>query len=150
MAKGFSFSAWHLSAIVSSRVHRSQPSSSVFEHGSAADGKSSDLDEGCGLQKVFCIVPHRVRTVLEGLWKLGRNGIRLSRPWKSVKTEWSLWKFVNFAIFRVLGKTYQLICQKLHFPRPNSSLNKTVCCAKSERTHLSVLTSATVRVAPLY
>ena len=72
-------------------------------------------------------LPH---TVLEHLWKLGRNGICLSRPWKSVKTEWSLWKFVNFAIFRVLGKTYQLICQKLHFPRQNSSLNKTVCCAK--------------------
>ena len=38
---------------------------------------------------------YRVRTVFEGLWKFGENGIRFSRPWKSVKTEWCLWKFVN-------------------------------------------------------
>ena len=35
-----------------------------------------------------------------------------------------LWKFVNFVVFRSLGKNYQLISQKLHFPRPNSSLKK--------------------------
>ena len=28
------------------------------------------------------------------LW-FGENGISFSRPWKSVKTEWCLWKFVN-------------------------------------------------------
>ena len=55
-------------------------------------------------------------------WKFGKNGISFSRPWKSMKTEWGLWKFVNFVVFRALGKNYQLIRQKLHFPRPNSSL----------------------------
>ena len=97
-----------------------------------------------------------VRTVFGGLWKFGANGMIFSRPWKSVKTEWGLWKFV---VFRVLGKNYQLISQKLHFPRPNSrffffKLNIT---AKSPRTHfLSVLTDrvcwplAIVRVTPLY
>ena len=56
----------------------------------------------------------------------------------------------------VLGKNYQLISQKLHFPRPNSSLNKTKRNAVRNHNHfLSVLTdrvcqpSATVRVAPL-
>ena len=74
--------------------------------------------------------------------KFGKNGISFSRPWKCVKTEWGLWKFVNFVVFRALGKNYQLISQKLHFPRPNSSLNKTKNgCAMSERMHfLSVLT----------
>ena len=47
---------------------------------------------------------NRVRTVFEGLWKFGENGIHFSRPWKSVKTEGGLWKFVNFVVFRVLGK----------------------------------------------
>ena len=37
----------------------------------------------------------RVRTFFEGLWKFGENGISFSRPWKSVKTEWCLCKFVN-------------------------------------------------------
>ena len=85
------------------------------------------------------------------------NGISFSRPSKSVKIEWGLWRFVNFVVFRAVGKNYQLISQKLHFPRPNSSLNKNICRAKSERTQfLSVLTdrvhrpSAAVRVAPLY
>ena len=42
---------------------------------------------------------------------------------------------------RALGKHYQLISQKLHFPRPNSSLNKNNCHVKSERVYfLSVLT----------
>ena len=57
---------------------------------------------------------------------------------------------VNFVEFRVLGKNYQLISQKLHFPRPNS-------VEKSQRIHfLSVSTErvcrplATVRVVPLY
>ena len=102
----------------------------------------------------FVFVFDWVRMVFEGLWKIGENGICFSRPWKSVKTDWGLWKFV---IFRALEKTYQLISQKLHFPRPNSRLNKTICHAKSERTlFLSVLTdrvrqpSAPVRVAPLY
>ena len=63
----------------------------------------------------------RVRMVFEGLWKFWKNGIRFSSPWKSVKTEWGLWKVVNFVVFTVLGKNYQLISQKLHFPRPNSS-----------------------------
>ena len=67
-----------------------------------------------------------------------------------------VWKFVNFVVFRALGKNYQLSSQKLHFPRLNSSV-KTNCCAKSKRTHfLSILTdrvhrpSATARVMPLY
>lgn len=72
----------------------------------------------------FVFVFNRICTVFECLWKLRENEIRFSRPWKSVKTEWGLWKFV---IFRALGKIYQL--------RPNSSLNKTICHAKSERTH---------------
>ena len=66
-------------------------------------------------------------------------------------------KVCEFVVFRALGKNYQLISQKLHFPRLNSSLNKKNCRAKSERTHfLSVLTdrvhwpSAIVRVTPLY
>ena len=65
----------------------------------------------------------------QGLWKRGENGMSFSRPWKSVKTEWGLWKFVNF-VFRALGKNCQFIGQKLHSLRPNSSLNKKDCCAK--------------------
>ena len=64
----------------------------------------------------------RVRMIFEGLWKFGENGIHFSRPWKFGKTEWGLWKFVSFVVFRALGTNYQLISQKLHFPRPNSSL----------------------------
>ena len=102
----------------------------------------------------------RVRTVFEGLWKFRKNGISFSRPWKSVKTEWGLWKFVNFVVFRALGKKFQLISQKLHFPRPNSSFKKIFkknCRAKSQRMYFqSVLTDkvyqplATVRVVPIY
>ena len=47
---------------------------------------------------------YRVRTVFEGLWKFRKNGISFSTPWKSVKTEWCLWKFVNFVVFGALGK----------------------------------------------
>ena len=92
-----------------------------------------------GVHSLVWKLTHRVRAVFEGLGKFGENGISLSRPWKSVKTEWGLWKFVNFVDFRAPGETYQRISQKLHFPRPNSSffLNR----AKSQRTHfLSVLT----------
>ena len=46
-----------------------------------------------------------------GNWKMGW-------PFQGIV---SLWKFVNFVVFRALGKNYQLICQKLHFPRLNSS-----------------------------
>ena len=84
-----------------------------------------------------------------------KNGISFSRPWKFVKIEGGLWRFVNFVVFRALGKNYQLISRKLHFPRPNSSLNKNICHVKSKRMHfLSVLTdrvhrpSATVRLHP--
>ena len=71
--------------------------------------------------------------------------------------EWGLRKFVNFVVFRALGKNYQLISQKLHFPRLNSSFKKNIHSAKSQRTHfLSVLTDgvcrplAIVGVTPLY
>ena len=74
----------------------------------------------------------RVRTVFEGLWKFRKNGISFSRPCKSVETEWGLWKFVNFVVFRALGKNYQLISQKLHFPRPNSSLFFLMPCKITE------------------
>ena len=37
-----------------------------------------------------------------------------------MKTERGLLKFVNFMVFRVVGKNCQFISQKLHFPRPNS------------------------------
>ena len=67
---------------------------------------------------------------------------------------------VNFVVFRALGKNYQLISQKLHFPRPKSSLKKNIlknCRAKSQRMYFqSVLTDkvhqplSTVRVVPLY
>ena len=73
---------------------------------------------------VTCVVfvwPDRVRTVFEGLWKFRKNGISFSRPCKSVKTEWGLWKFVNFVVFRVLEKNCQLVSHKLHFLRQNSS-----------------------------
>ena len=60
-------------------------------------------------------------------------------------------------VFKVLGKNCQLISQKLHFPRPNSSCCFLNHCVKSQKTHLlSVLTdrvcwpSAIVRVTPLY
>ena len=43
-----------------------------------------------------------------------KNGMTFSRPWTSVKV-------CEFVVFRALGKNYQLIGQKLHFPRPNSS-----------------------------
>ena len=68
-------------------------------------------------------VHHNFPTAPE-LWKFGENEISFSRPWKSVKTLWGLWKFVNFVVFRALGENYQLISQKLHFPRPNSSSKK--------------------------
>ena len=51
---------------------------------------------------------------LHSLWNCGKNAIRFSRPW-------GLWKFVNFGVFRALGKNYQPISQKLHFPRLNST-----------------------------
>ena len=101
------------------------------------------------------------RTLLKRSLKVLQNGIRLSlfqgrESWKSGKTAWGLGKFVNFVVFRVLGKNYQLISQKLHFPRPNSSLKKN-CRVKSQRLHFpSVRTdwvrrpSPTVKVAPLY
>ena len=68
--------------------------------------------------------------------------------WRSLKV-WGKWDklfkalkvcenwvgFVNFVVFRALGENYQLISQKLHFPRLNSSLNKKHCRAKSKRTH---------------
>ena len=38
---------------------------------------------------------YRVCMVFEGLWKFEKNGKSFSRPWKSVKTEWGLCKFVN-------------------------------------------------------
>ena len=52
------------------------------------------------------------------VFKIWGNGICFSRPWKSVKTEWRLWKFV---VFRVLGENYRLLSQKLHFPGLNRS-----------------------------
>ena len=45
--------------------------------------------------RIDCKHIYRVGTVFEGLWKFGENGISFSKPWKSVKTEWCLWKFVN-------------------------------------------------------
>ena len=66
-------------------------------------------------------------------------------------------KVCEFCGLQSTREKYQFIGKKLHFPRPDSSLNKNNCYMKSERTHfLSVLTdrvcqpSATVRVAPLY
>ena len=83
-----------------------------------------DAEQERLLSKATLFTINRVRTVFEGLWKFRKNGISFSRPWKSVKTEWGLWKFVNFVVFRALGKNYQLISQKLHFPRPNGSFKK--------------------------
>ena len=37
-------------------------------------------------------------------FKIWGKEVCFSRSWKSVKTEWDLWKFVNFVVFRVLGK----------------------------------------------
>ena len=90
--------------------------------------------------------------VFEGLWKLGGKlfkALTLSGVCES------LW---ICGLRKKLGKNCQLTSQKLHFPRPNSSLKKIKNgCAKSQRTHfLSVLTdrvhwpSAIVRVTPLY
>ena len=88
-------------------------------------------------------------------WALGNWKMRW--PFQGIV---SLWKFVNFVVFRALGKNYQLISQKLHFPRLNSSrcfLNKENCYVKSQRMHfLSILTdrvrwpSVTIRVASHY
>ena len=96
-----------------------------------------------------------------GLWrslKVWREkyGICFSRPWKSGKTEWGLWKFVNFVVFRVLGKNCQLISQKLHLPRLSSCFKKQKLLCEITTHFLSVLTdrvcwpTATVRVASLY
>ena len=69
-------------------------------------------------------------------WKFVENGISFSRPWKSVKTEWGLWKFV---VLRALGKNSQCVSQKLHFPRPNSSLkNKQTWPCKITKNALPV------------
>ena len=58
---------------------------------------------------------------------------------------------MNFVVFRVIRKNYQLISQKLHFPRPNSSKlflqNRHAKLVLTDRVHWS---SATIRVAPLY
>ena len=67
-------------------------------------------------------------------------------------------KVCGFCGLQSAGKNYWLISQKLHFPRPNSSLTKKkICCAKSQRIYFqSVLTdrvrqpSDTLRVAPFY
>ena len=79
------------------------------------------LGEVCWAKVILCICHNRNRQGLRGLWKFGKDGIHFSRPWKSVKTEWGLWKFVNFVVFRALGKNCQLISRKLHSPRLNSS-----------------------------
>ena len=51
---------------------------------------------------------------------------------------------MNFVVFRAPGKNYQLVSQKLHFPRPKSSYFLILFFnryAKSQRMHfLSVLT----------
>ena len=56
---------------------------------------------------------------------------------ESLKTEWGLWKFVNFVVFRALGKICQVISHKLHFPRLNSSFFVLFFnyCAKLQRMH---------------
>ena len=48
---------------------------------------------------------YRVCTVFETSGKMGYA----FQGFESVKTEWSLWKFVNFVLFRVLGKNCRLI-----------------------------------------
>ena len=55
-----------------------------------------------------CVIKQGSHSLWRSL-KFRENGISFSRPWKSVKTEWGLWKFVNFVVFRALGKKYQLI-----------------------------------------
>ena len=105
----------------------------------------------CALELFFYLYGW-VHTVFEGLWKFGKNGISFSRPWKSVKTVWSLWRFVNFVVFRALGKTISLLVRNC------ISQDQTVVFfkhAKSQRTHfLSVLTDRvhrpSVRDAPHY
>ena len=73
-----------------------------------------------------------------GLWRSLRVGKKyrtgFSRPWKSGKTEWGLWKFVSFVVFWALWKNYQLICQKLHFRRPDSRLKTIVMQSHKECT----------------
>ena len=105
-----------------------------------AVGNHMCLAKVCGDVRVTNLWDYRVHMVFIGLWKFGENGISFSRPWKSVKTEWGLRKFVNFVVFRALGKNFQLISQKLHFPRPNSSLNKTIAVQNQKEHFLSVLT----------
>ena len=106
-----------------------QPASLFSPYCSASCAFDSYDGSGCSSWSwhpgLFCVVAligidKSGFTVFEGLGKFGENGISFSRPWKSVKTEWGLWKFVNFVVFRALGKNDQLISQKQHFPRPNS------------------------------
>ena len=66
-----------------------------------------------------CVIKQGSHSLWRSL-KFRENGISFSRPWKSVKTEWGLWKFVNLWSSEK-GKNCQLSSQKLHFPRLNSS-----------------------------
>ena len=52
---------------------------------------------------------YRVHTVFEGLWKFGGNGISFSRPWKSVKTKWGLWRFVTVSYTHLTLPTNRLV-----------------------------------------
>ena len=44
---------------------------------------------------------------------------------ESLRNLSGVWKFVDFVVFRALGKNCQLTSQQLPFPRPNSSLKIT-------------------------
>ena len=78
-----------------------------------------------------------------GLWRSLRVWEKQDRLFEALEVlEWGLWKFVNFVVFRALGKNYQLISQKLHFPRPDSRLKCLKKNAESQRMYfLSVLTA---------
>ena len=111
-----SSSVWHLTQCSSVKGFKQPLSHSFFV--SLASGCEVDCQN-----KPTWQFPAGFAQSLKVLESLGKMGYAF-QGLESLKTEWGLWKFVNFVVFRALGKNYQLISQKLHFPRLNSSLTK--------------------------
>ena len=62
------------------------------------------------------------------LWKFQKNEISFSRPWEFVKTERGLLKFVNFVVFRALGKKLSAYKSETAFPKTEEYFKKKLSC----------------------
>ena len=78
-----------------------------------------------------CFCGHKATCLLTCLQTGFTWSLKVWEKWDKLFKDSKVWEnwvgSVNFVVFRAVGKNYQLICQKLHFSRPNSRLKKLLC-----------------------